>query len=124
MVDSGIDCISDREMVEDWQGNGKLLHNEENGLIAIYFFAIEQQCGNGELLNNSQFLRDRATASPTFIGYSQCLSCIHANSYRVINPSWSYECTWVCTLISQKPFISDYIRQGRYLCSCSRDFLT
>jgi hypothetical protein len=54
------------EMVEDWQGNGKLLHNGENGLIAIYFFTIGQRCGNGELLNNSQFLRNRATASPTF----------------------------------------------------------
>jgi hypothetical protein len=54
------------KMVEDRQGNGKLLHNGENGLIAIYFFAIEQRCGNGELLNNSQFLCDRATASPTF----------------------------------------------------------
>jgi hypothetical protein len=54
------------EMVKDWQGNGKLLHNGENGLIAIYFFAIEQRCGNGELLNNSQFLRDKATASPNF----------------------------------------------------------
>ncbi len=29
------------KMVKDWQGNGKLLHNGENGLIAIYFFAIE-----------------------------------------------------------------------------------
>jgi hypothetical protein len=48
------------EMVEDQQGNGKLLHDGENGLIAIYFFAIEQRCGNGELLNNFQFLRDRA----------------------------------------------------------------
>ncbi len=53
-------------MVEDRQGNGKLLHDGENGLIAIYFFAIEQWCGNGELLNNSQFLCDRAAASPTF----------------------------------------------------------
>jgi hypothetical protein len=52
------------EMVEDWQGNGELLHYGENGLIAIYFFAIEQQCGYG--LNNSQFLCDRATVSPTF----------------------------------------------------------
>jgi hypothetical protein len=54
------------KIVKDWQGNGKLLHNGENGLIAIYFFAIEQWCGNGELLNNSQFLCNRATASPTF----------------------------------------------------------
>jgi hypothetical protein len=55
------------KMVEDRQGNGKLLHNGENGLIAIYFFVIERQCGNGELLNNSQFLCDsRATASSTF----------------------------------------------------------
>jgi hypothetical protein len=52
------------KMVEDWQGNGKLLHNGENGLIAIYFFGIEQRwCGNGELLNNSLFFRDRATGS-------------------------------------------------------------
>jgi hypothetical protein len=29
------------EMVEDWQGNDKLLHDGENGLIAIDFFAIE-----------------------------------------------------------------------------------
>jgi hypothetical protein len=48
------------EMVEDWQGNGELLHNGENGLIAIDFFSIEQRCGNGELLNNSQFLCNRA----------------------------------------------------------------
>ncbi len=41
------------EMVKDQHGNGELLHNGENGLIAIYFFAIEQWCGNGELLNNS-----------------------------------------------------------------------
>ena len=54
------------EMVKDWQGDGKLLHDGENGLIAIDFFAIEQQCGNGELLNNSQFLCDRAVASPIF----------------------------------------------------------
>jgi hypothetical protein len=54
------------EMVKVRQGNGELLHNGENGLIAIYFFGIEQRCGNGELLNNSQFLCDRATASPTF----------------------------------------------------------
>ncbi len=54
------------EMVKDQQGNGKLLHDGENGLIAIYFFAIEQRCGNGELLNNSQFICNRATASPTF----------------------------------------------------------
>jgi hypothetical protein len=54
------------KMVKDWQGNGELLHNGENGLIAIYFFAIEQRCGNGELLNNSQFLCNRATAIPTF----------------------------------------------------------
>jgi hypothetical protein len=54
------------KMVKDWQGNGKLLHNGKNGLIAIYFFAIEQRCGNGELLDNSQFFCNRATASPTF----------------------------------------------------------
>jgi hypothetical protein len=54
------------KMVENWQGNGKLLHDGENGLIAIYFFAIERQCGYGELLNNSQFLCNRATVSPTF----------------------------------------------------------
>jgi hypothetical protein len=54
------------KMVNDRQGNGKLLHHGENGLIAIYFFAIEQWCGNGELLTNSQFLCDRATASPNF----------------------------------------------------------
>jgi hypothetical protein len=47
-------------MVKDWQGNGKLLHDGENGLIPIDFFTREQQCGNGELLNNSQFLCDRA----------------------------------------------------------------
>ncbi len=31
-------------MVEDRQGNGKLLHDGENGLIAIYFyfFKVEQ----------------------------------------------------------------------------------
>ncbi len=54
------------KMVKDRQGNGKLLHNGENGLIAIYFFAIERRCGNGELFNNSQFLCERATVSPTF----------------------------------------------------------
>jgi hypothetical protein len=54
------------KMVKDRQGNGKLLHNGENGLIAIFFFAIERWCGNGELLNNSQFLCNRAMASPTF----------------------------------------------------------
>jgi hypothetical protein len=54
------------KMVKDRQGNVELLHDGENGLIAIYFFGIEQWCGNGELLNNFQFLRDRATASPTF----------------------------------------------------------
>ncbi len=48
------------EMVEDRQGNGKLLHDGENELIAIDFFPIEQQCGNGEPLNNSQFLCNRA----------------------------------------------------------------
>ncbi len=53
------------KMVKDRQGNGKLLHNGEYGLIAIYFFTIEQRCGNGELLNKSQFLRNRAKASPT-----------------------------------------------------------
>ncbi len=47
------------KMVKDWQGNGEPLHDGENGLIAIYFFTIEQRCGNGELLNNSQFLCDR-----------------------------------------------------------------
>jgi hypothetical protein len=47
-------------MVKDWQGNGKLLHDGENGLIAIDFFVIERWCGNGELLNNSQFLHARA----------------------------------------------------------------
>ncbi len=53
------------KMVKDRQGNGELLHDGKNGLIAIYFFAIEQRCGNGELLNNSRFLCDRAAASPT-----------------------------------------------------------
>jgi hypothetical protein len=48
------------KMVKDWQGNRELLHNGENGLIAIDFFEIEQRCGNGELLNNPQFLCDRA----------------------------------------------------------------
>jgi hypothetical protein len=50
------------EMVEDRQGNGELLQNGENGLIAIDFFAIEQRCGNRELLNNSQFLCNRANS--------------------------------------------------------------
>ncbi len=47
------------KMVEDRQGNGKLLHDGENRLIAIYFFAIERWSGNGELLNNSQYLCNR-----------------------------------------------------------------
>jgi hypothetical protein len=54
------------EMVKDRQGNGELLHDGESELIAIYFFVIEQRCGNGELLNTSQFLCNTATASPTF----------------------------------------------------------
>jgi hypothetical protein len=29
------------ETVEDWQGNGEILYDGENGLIAICFFAIE-----------------------------------------------------------------------------------
>jgi hypothetical protein len=63
------------EMVEGWQGNGKLLHDGENGLIAIYFFAIEQRCGNGELLKILNFFAIEPWQAQLFIGYSPCLSC-------------------------------------------------
>jgi hypothetical protein len=46
------------EMVKDRQGNGKLLHYGENGLIAIDFFMIERQYGNGDFSTILNFLAD------------------------------------------------------------------
>jgi hypothetical protein len=39
-------------MVKDWQGNGELLHDGENGLIAINFFVIGVAMVNSSTIFN------------------------------------------------------------------------